>query len=134
MQTFAGSVDQVFGAGFASDLELGIVHVDRDCIGAAKGRGCNGTEADAAAAEDRDGVFGGDAAAGDGVEAYGERFYEAELFDGEVGGVELFARYADVLRHGAVALYAHRLIPLAGVDAAAKTCSARCRSLCRARW
>jgi hypothetical protein len=58
------------------------------------------------------------------VEAHGQRFYKTKFLDGEVGGIELFARYADVLRHRAVALYAHRLIPLTGIDSAAKTCSA----------
>src|SRR5437879_9948249 len=74
--------------------------------------------------EDRNGVVFRNPSAGCGVEPDRQGLDEAELFQREICGVNLFIRNSDALGEGSVALYAQCLIGPAGVVAAAQAAGA----------
>src|SRR5580704_12542147 len=128
-------MDELGGAGLASDFELGVVHVNRDDTCTVKCRRGDCAESYAAAADDGDGVVLGNASAGCDVEPDCQRLNKAELFEGEVCAVEFFSRNRNSFSEGAVALYSQRLIGGAGVGPAAEATGAlTARSVGRQRY
>src|ERR1700755_937533 len=113
-------MNEVGCAGLAGDFELCVIHVDCDDARAVK-CGCrDGTEPYASAAEDCNGVDFGHASSRCGVKSDGQWLNEAEFFEREWRGVELFSGNGDAFSEGSVALYAQCLIGRAGVGAAAQ--------------
>jgi hypothetical protein len=123
-RVFTAGVDEVRCSGAGGDLQLAVVDVDGDGLGAAESACGDGSKTDASAAEDRDEIPRDDAAARGGMRAYGEGLDEAKLLDGERGGIEAEARDGDVLGERTVALDAEGFIAAASVGAAAQATGA----------
>jgi hypothetical protein len=119
MERFPQTVDPMNAAGKPRQGELIVIDVDRNRLRPPGACSRNSAKAYASATQDGDDIFGCHAPAGHRMKTNGQRFDQAEFFEGKPCRIESFWRHNNVFGEGAVPLHSHGLIELAGIGAPA---------------
>ena len=118
MQRFSRAINGELSAGHARQIEFFVIHINTDRSRTPGTCGCYDTKSHSATTPNRNRVVCGYTSTCDGMKSDGKRFHQAQLFQGQLSGIQFFSRQHNEFGKGAIPLHTESLVELASVPTA----------------